>query len=353
MAQKRFTTYRAAVESFPLGEQHIGILIPARYKGYDSMTTPDNKDIIISHSDIIRKTDNQGETVDNYGVLLMPTGIVIHEEGSISITMPNDTQPGPTDSKIKKFLLVCEHNYQQVVGGVEASYFFIASNSFGESVPNLSDNTKQIAVGIITKNYTENSLSYEPIKTPLIGDTTNQDLYNRIKDFINIPDVPEIPNIGEIVKNIIQKNRSRIIVSPIFDIGEASSLNTWTSIPYLSEPVLNTSTGHNIPKHDVYIRHTVIGDNKAYVDVEITRQGSITSSDIVWDWDYADLISISLINSPDKGNALWTPIEILGGNISGKRNTNSVVKRFQLYEGGNFVQDLRIRLVIQNKIIST
>ncbi len=350
MAQKRFTTYRAAVESFPLGEQHVGILIPARYKGYDTMTTEDNQDIVIGHSNIIPKTSNQETVIDNYGVLLMPTGIIIHEEGSISVPMPSDTQPGTNDPKRKKFLLVCEHNYQQVVGGVEASYFFIASSTFGDDVPNLSDPTKQIAIGIITKNYTTNQLSWETIKTPLIGDTTSQELYDRIKEFIEIPEIPEIPNVQEIVKNMIEKNRDRIIVTPSFDLAEPSSLGTWTAVPYTNS-VIGMTTGHNIPSHDVYVRQWYIGDNKSYLDVEITRSGVILSGEPIWDWNYVDLLAITAINEPDMGNAFWTPVEIKNSNISNKRNSNSVVKRFQLYEGGNWEQDMKIKLVIQKRAV--
>ena len=34
MAQTRFTTWKAAVDSFPLGQQNIGFLRPGRYNGF-------------------------------------------------------------------------------------------------------------------------------------------------------------------------------------------------------------------------------------------------------------------------------------------------------------------------------
>ena len=51
MAQKIFTKYRDKVESFPLGEENIGILKPGRYTGFDLLSFSGTL-IIDNHCDI-------------------------------------------------------------------------------------------------------------------------------------------------------------------------------------------------------------------------------------------------------------------------------------------------------------
>lgn len=189
--QKRFLDYKSPVESFPLAQQKVGLLVPGRYSGFDEVTSLGNTmSITVTHSAKIRKTDKQGVAQNKFGAILMPTGVVIHEHNDLSFTLlkRSETPGGGVIAQWRTDLLVCEHNYTEVVGGVPATYFIVTGGSSG-SAPSLPDPTKQVILGefrVAGEDFT--SVTYTPRMAALNGDISPAQLYkfleNPIRDAI-------------------------------------------------------------------------------------------------------------------------------------------------------------------------
>lgn len=188
MAQKIFTTFRAAVESFPLGEQNVGLFKPGRYSGFDVMeqSLSGGLSIEIKHSGTINKTQNDGNQAPAYGSILMPTGIIIHDDETLKFNVQSNT--GNLNQRID--WLICENEYQAVEGGTPAFYSIIQGPNDGTE-PVIPDTTKQILIGKLkieagSSSYT--GLTYEPSIANLPGDLTYQQLTNIINNVVVFPD---------------------------------------------------------------------------------------------------------------------------------------------------------------------
>lgn len=339
MAQKRFTTYKAAVESFPLGEQHVGIFKPGRYNGYDSMTTSDNITLTIAHTGIIKKTDPLGNQVGLYGVAIMPTGVIIHEEGPLTINLPSVSDPLIEEPQTRKFALVIEHNYQQVKGGVKANYLIIAGEP-GTTVPALTNPKSQILLGVITKDYTNNTLTYKKQVNHILGDMSNLELFRLIEPYI--PN-PELPDIEQTILTLIKANKPRLIITPEFDIAESTSLSNWTTIPYTENP--NQQPGHNLPNHTVEVRQVRVSTGNSYLDISIANSGNNVS----WEWGTSQMIGFNTINTQDQGAHVLEPLEIKETNVTGPGK----VRRWQMRETASSVQKVSLRVTLQHTSMLT
>lgn len=186
MAQKLFTTFRAAVESFPLGEQNIGLLKPGRYNGYDVMNSLGGLSIEIAHSGFIPKTLKTGTPDNLFGALLMPTGIIIHDTDKPNLSVAHNSG---NPNKRTDFV-ICEHEYQAVQGGTPANYSIVQGPNDG-SLPILPNPEKQVLIGRIeikANGYQYNDLTYYVEKTPLPGDLTYDTLTQIINESVNISD---------------------------------------------------------------------------------------------------------------------------------------------------------------------
>lgn len=335
MAQKRFTTYKASVESFPLGEANVGILKPGRYNGFDSMSTSDNISVTISHTGLVPKTDTNNAQVV-FGALFMPTGIVIHEDESVILNMPSTSSPGAGDPTTRNFLVVCEHNYQQVKGGVEANYLIIANPTFGTGVPSLTNPATQVAIGVITKDYSAGTLSYAKKVNPIAGDMTDLELYKLIEKYI--PKV-ELPDFDKIVQDYILANQPRTIITPTFDLADDSSIPNWTTVTKVN--TVGQQPGHDLESHIVTVKQTRLGSGNAALDVDIKNDGASSS----WEWGNAEIIGLHFLNNQDTGQPLWAPLEIRNKVVT---SNGGSVRRFQLGEGNSGFQQASLRIVLKN-----
>lgn len=346
--QKRFTNYKASVESFPLGEEKIGLFKPGRYNGFDVMTTNDNITLNISHAGIITKSDPLGNAINVYGALITPTGLVIHQEGDIQVNLPPTSPPTDDQPKKRKYILVCEHNYQAVKGGVPASYFIIANPEFGDGIPELGDKTTQVILGIITRNYDTNELTYEKKQAPLLADRTPLELYNLIKEFIQIPQGTELPDIEGMITRAIEKNKPKVIVTPPFDIGESAgqfSLSQWETLYF--DKYVDIHGGHNLDKHAIRVKQTRIGTANAYIDIELTPHQGMGAEDIRWTWENTRVLSVGWVNDPDQGARTAPPLEIRG-NVEGSQ-PGTLAKRFQVLEYAQETNRTALKIVIEHK----
>lgn len=184
MTTKVFTNFRAPVNSYPLGEMNLGLMRPGRYSGFDVMTGA-SLSIKIGHSGIIKKSSPSvsgtiSETI--FGALFMPNGCTIQNETEpgegVDFIIDNNTG----NANPRHDLLVCEHEYVQVEGGIVPVYLVQKGANDG-STPALAIPKKQVIIGIITIAPNGNSfgaLTYVKSPVPIPGDNTNQEFITNI-----------------------------------------------------------------------------------------------------------------------------------------------------------------------------
>ena len=185
MAKKLFTTYRAPVDSYPLGEQNIGLLKPGRYSGYDLMITRGALDISIKHSGTVRKTGKDNNYAPLYGAILFGSGIILHDEDNINLVV--DSNSG--NANVRTDFVIVENTYQEISGGTPPIYSIIKGPSDG-TLPILPNPSKQILIGRIYiegNGYLFTNLTYVPERAPLPGDITYQSIIQIVTQSINIP----------------------------------------------------------------------------------------------------------------------------------------------------------------------
>lgn len=185
MAKKLFTTFKAAVDSFPQGEQNVGLLKPGRYSGFDNIITRGALDISITHSGLVKKTGKDNNYAPNFGALMFGTGSILHDDDHVELTIASNS--GNVNPRTD--YIIAENTYQEVQGGTPIIYSVIQGPSNGDE-PTLPNPQKQVLIGkvIITANgYLFTNLIYEPAKTPLPGDLTYAALTTIINQVVNIP----------------------------------------------------------------------------------------------------------------------------------------------------------------------
>lgn len=191
MAQKVFTTYRAAVESLPLCELHVGFLKPGRYNGFRTLTALTGLSLEIGHDNPQTIKKNVGGYVP-FGAIVTTNGSIIHESAAIPITLDNNLGNDNTRYDI----LVCEHEYVAIIGGQPATYLVIKGDLEGNT-PTLPNPEKQVLVGTFSLGpggFNIDTLSYSPVITPLLGDMTAAEAFELL----------EIPEATTIIKGITQ-----------------------------------------------------------------------------------------------------------------------------------------------------
>ena len=185
MAKKLFTTYRAPVDSFPVGEQNVGLLKPGRYNGFDSMITRGALDISLTHKGVVKKTKKDNTYAQNYGVILFGSGLILHDEDEIQLRVDSNSGNG----NVRVDYVIVENTYQEITGGAPPIYSIIKGPSNGTE-PMLSNPAKQILIGkiyIAANGYLFTELTYVPERVPLIGDMTYDMLITIINNAVNVP----------------------------------------------------------------------------------------------------------------------------------------------------------------------
>lgn len=185
MAKKLFTTFKAAVDSFPQGEQNVGLLKPGRYSGFDNIITRGALDISITHSGLIKKTGKDNNYAPNFGALMFGTGLILHDDDHIELTIASNS--GNASPRVD--YIIAENTYQEVQGGTPIIYSVIQGPA-GGGEPTLPNPQKQVLIGriiIAANGYLFTNLTYEPSRTPLPGDLTYAALTTIINQVVNIP----------------------------------------------------------------------------------------------------------------------------------------------------------------------
>ena len=177
--QRVFTTYRANVESLPLGEMNLGFLKPGRYNGFRTLEAVSGLNLAIGHisSQSINKPIEGNYSP--FGAIVTANGSIVHESEPIEVLI--DTNFG--NLNVRYDLLICEHEYVTVVGGQPAVYLVIKGDNLGNT-PVVPNPIKQVIVGTFKLEPNAYSIgsgiTFQPKVSPLLGDMTEAELLAKI-----------------------------------------------------------------------------------------------------------------------------------------------------------------------------
>lgn len=206
-----FFNFQDPVNSYPLNERGVGLLKPGRYKGYSKATKEYSGIYKITHDKTNRistvesvssesllekfarevnpniegKVLSDKSVVLNYGVCVMPTGVVVHDTDDIRV---NITQNNLSDTRFD--LLVINHEYINIAGGASPTYEVVVGTTPG-SLPTLPSQDKKIALGIFEVpkgDLSTVTVKYKPLVSPQLGDIGLEELANIILGKFDISD---------------------------------------------------------------------------------------------------------------------------------------------------------------------
>lgn len=165
---RQFTTYQAAVNSFPLSEARIGVMVAGRYSGFDLMTTGaggGDIPINIGHSSLTPKNITSNNLVgDLEGSILTPQGVVVKASETFNLPISNNTS-----FSMRYDIIYFQYTWADDILGGDALVGVIEGTADGV-VPSLTSVT-QVILGIISvpEDATFSELVYTPSQVPLLG----------------------------------------------------------------------------------------------------------------------------------------------------------------------------------------
>jgi hypothetical protein len=236
---KVFTKFRDPVNSYPLGEMTLGMAKPGRYSGFDVLEERTGLEIKINHGGLLKKSsvsESDIVTEITFGCLLTPNGSVIHNENNgvdngVDLTIDHNIG----NANIRYDLVVCEHEYIQVVGGQPPSYFIQKGNNLGD-VPVLANPEKQIVIGVISitgEGYQFTDLSYIKSAIPLPGDSDISDYLTALG----------IPHASESQRGIIELLTEAEALDNPSDVNDADHVRALTLRMLLKRTATSIRTG--------------------------------------------------------------------------------------------------------------
>lgn len=263
-----FTTFKAPVDSKPLGEMHVGLLKPGRYSGFDVLTENIGLDVRISHSDLVKKSSISVDSVItqiNFGAVLTPNGSTVHNETDPAEPGLNFLLDDNLANANERFdLLVIEHEYIQVIGGVPPSYYIIPGDNEG-NMPDLTNPEKQVALGYFTiapNGFNFSHVTWTPAQIPLPGSMTPAQLVQYIEELIAIGyctvDEPGIIQLASVPEVLARINTNKAITP-------ASSLS-------LTPTLILPGLVRNPTEEEVKTNLLVAGTFQAYISPDLMRK---------------------------------------------------------------------------------
>ncbi|WP_291726150.1 hypothetical protein [Bernardetia sp.] len=183
MAQKRFLEYLSDDLSFSINAFLNGILPQGRYRGFDFVPT-DNLFLSLTHDTTgFQYPKADGKLTPFSGVIRTHQGLSIMEDEPMSLQVSANTSSHPRID-----LVVCEHQYQAIAGGIDAEYFIIEGTPSENPVePTLNNPNFQVVIGKLTlpagtTQLDNPNVEYEQATIPELG---NNDLAARFLELLS------------------------------------------------------------------------------------------------------------------------------------------------------------------------
>jgi hypothetical protein len=203
MAQIRHTEYLSDDDSFQFNSFLIGLIPAGLYRGFD-FTPTNNLFLSLNHNTTGYQSPKLNGTLSSKtGVIRSKQGVLITEDTPISIQVNANSTANPRID-----LVVCEHQYQLIAGGVDAEYFIIQGTpSINPAPPILTNPNFQVIIGEL----------YLPANTSVL-DATGV-IYTR-------PQLPELGNNNlQEQQTILQQNFNTLQENFITLQGHFDTLN--------------------------------------------------------------------------------------------------------------------------------
>lgn len=185
MAQERYWNKFADDDTFELSSWLNGILISGRYAGFDAVLNS-GMDLVLDHETTGHSQVNRnGSFVAKKGIMVSNQGTVIKDDSEI--TLPISTT-GVNEKRID--LIVINHSYADVSGGVQATYSVIegSSSSTSPETPSVITLESQTIIGELhlPENCTDLNQSevyYYQSNVPTIGNGQRYAFRDEINNF--------------------------------------------------------------------------------------------------------------------------------------------------------------------------
>ncbi len=140
MASRRYWNWEDDDLTFDLSQWLIGILSPGLYRGFD-VALEANMTARLYHTKTgaTRTLKNKADSTP-YGVLMTKQGVVFSSDEDIILTFE------PTTDLPRKDIIVFEHSYEQITGGIDGVFKVIQGTSGNNLYPELSNPDLQILI---------------------------------------------------------------------------------------------------------------------------------------------------------------------------------------------------------------
>ena len=182
MADKLFTQFQASVKSFDLRESNQGLIEPAVYRGYDSISGAGSSSGVIPIKFVHGATafkkvaPNNNLESDNSGVIVFPNGMLYHDSVERILNLPQ------SPSGTRYHLLVAELEYVESPNASQVNYIIIEDGydpldivnmggSGGVGTITIPNPAKQVAIGFVkvVPGTTIANVEYERFKSPALA----------------------------------------------------------------------------------------------------------------------------------------------------------------------------------------
>lgn len=186
MAQKRHTEYLSDDDSFQFNSFLIGLIPSGLYRGFEFNPTS-NLFLELNHTTtgyIYPKKD--GTISPKIGVLRSKQGVLITEDAPITLQVSANTTANPRID-----LVICEHKYEEIAGGLDAEYFVIEGTPNANPViPTLTNPNFQVVIGQLylpagTSVLDANGVIYTRSQLPELGNNNLQEQQNILQQNFN------------------------------------------------------------------------------------------------------------------------------------------------------------------------
>ena len=183
MAQKRHTEYLSDDDSFQFNSFLIGLITSGLYRGFD-FTATNNLFLQLNHDTTGYKYPKRDGSISaNTGVVRSKQGVLITEDTFISLQVNANTTAFPRID-----LVVCEHKYAEIAGGLDAEYFIIQGTpNANPVVPTLTNPNFQVVIGQLylpanTSTLDADGVVYTRPQLPELGNNNLQEQVSTLQE---------------------------------------------------------------------------------------------------------------------------------------------------------------------------
>lgn len=148
MAQRRIFNFEEDDKTDLLNRQHIAPIPAGRYRGFDyDAVASTGHTLVLKHTSTgYSEVDSSLAILNNQGLIRTQQGVNIVENAPVSITVADNVINGYP----RIDLIVAEHEYVAVTGGVDAAYVqIIGTASSTPAIPALTVPSKQVIIGYL------------------------------------------------------------------------------------------------------------------------------------------------------------------------------------------------------------